>query len=104
MAEEIGRRQFLSRMSLALLGMAGGGRVLHRRHLLQSVARTPGAGRIDLGKVDDYAVGKPSRLLRRPSPLPSGRAERPKTAVYVRRVAAKRPTIFAVNCTHRAAR
>ncbi len=95
------RRRFLSRLSIMLGGacaavvgvpMAG--------FVLAPLFRRVPQPWLDLGAVDDFAVGETVNVvISDPSPLPWAGITA-KNAAWVRRVGAEVFVVFAVNCTH----
>ena len=96
-----GRRQFLSRLSLALGGAIGAAIGLPIiGFLLAPLLRRPGEEWRPVGMVGQFPVGQTIQvLIEDPSPVPwSGLAAR--TAVWLRRESERDFVAFAVNCTH----
>jgi menaquinol-cytochrome c reductase iron-sulfur subunit len=99
--EVVSRRRFLSRVSLALSGIAGavlGVPVVG--YLLSPLLNPPPDVWRDLGPIDQYSVGETVDVVfEEPSPLPwAGQTAR--TAAWLRRSDASTFTAFAMNCTH----
>ncbi len=95
------RRRFLSRMSLALSGLAGavvGVPII--AYLLSPLLRPAGREWRDLGLVENFRVGETVEVaFDEPSPLPwAGQTAR--TAVWLRRTGERDFIAFALNCTH----
>jgi menaquinol-cytochrome c reductase iron-sulfur subunit len=102
MADEVEtRRQFLSRISLALSGLAGAVvSVPILAYLLSPLLqRTPEEWR-NLGQVENFRIGETVEVaFDEPSPLPwAGQTAR--TAVWLRRTGDRDFTAFGLNCTH----
>lgn len=95
------RRRFLSRVSLALSGLAAAVvSVPILAYLLSPLLEpTPNEWR-DVGLVDNFRVGDTVEVAYDdPSPLPwAGQTAR--TAVWLRRISDQNFTAFSVNCTH----
>ena len=101
MAEEVGRRRFLSRVSLALSGLAGAVVAVPIVSYLLSPLINP-APRVwrDVGRLDEFKVGQTREVaVDDPSSLPWA-GQTALTAVWVRRTSLEDFTAFAVNCTH----
>ena len=101
MAEEVGRRRFLSRVSLALSGLAGAVVAVPIVSYLLSPLINP-APRVwrDVGRLDEFKIGETREVaVDDPSSLPWA-GQTALTAVWVRRVSENALTAFAVNCTH----
>ena len=101
MDDVVGRRRFLSRMSLALSGLAGAVVSVPIMAYLLSPLINPSRGVWrDLTPVDRLAVGETQKFtFEEPSPLPwAGQTAR--TALWLRRNDQASFTAFAVNCTH----
>jgi menaquinol-cytochrome c reductase iron-sulfur subunit len=100
-ADEVGRRRFLSRVSLALSGLAGAVVAVPIVSYLLSPLINP-APRVwrDAGRLDEFKVGETREVaIDDPSSLPWA-GQTALTAVWVRRLSADTFTAFAVNCTH----
>jgi len=100
-AEEVGRRRFLSRVSLALSGLAGAVVAVPIVSYLLSPLINP-APRVwrDVGRLDEFKIGETREVaVDDPSSLPWA-GQTALTAVWVRRVSENALTAFAVNCTH----
>src|SRR5438876_5320073 len=98
---EITRRQFLSRFSLALSALATAVvSVPILAYLLSPLIRTSPPAWRPLGAVESFRVGETVEVAYEdPSPLPwAGQTAR--TAVWLRRLGGDRFVAFAVNCTH----
>jgi menaquinol-cytochrome c reductase iron-sulfur subunit len=99
--ELLGRRRFMSRISLALAGLAGAVvSVPIVAYLLSPLLNPARASWLDLGAVGQYRVGATLEVaIDDPSPLPwAGQTAR--TAIWLRRNSDSEFTAFAVNCTH----
>jgi menaquinol-cytochrome c reductase iron-sulfur subunit len=97
----VGRRRFLSRISLALAGLAGAVMSVPIVAYLLSPLLNP-AREVwrDVGGLNDFTVGDTREVaFDDPSPLPwAGQTAR--TALWLRRESDQQFTAFAVNCTH----
>jgi menaquinol-cytochrome c reductase iron-sulfur subunit len=106
MADEqalVSRRRFLSRISLALSGLAAGVvSVPIIAYLLSPLLQAPPENWLDVGQVQNFQTGLTVEVgYDDPSPLPwAGQTAR--TAVWLRRTADTPPAFiaFALNCTH----
>jgi menaquinol-cytochrome c reductase iron-sulfur subunit len=101
MAEEVTRRRFLGRLSLALSGLAGAVVAVPILSYLLSplINPTPRIWR-DVGRLDEFKVGETREIsIDDPSSLPWA-GQTALTAVWVRRLDENSFTAFAVNCTH----
>jgi menaquinol-cytochrome c reductase iron-sulfur subunit len=100
-AEVLSRRRLLSRVSLALSGLAAAViSVPIVAYLLSPLLQpTPEAWQ-DVGAVDDFTVGDTTLVsFDEPSSLPwAGQTSR--AAVWLRRIEAREFTAFGLNCTH----
>jgi menaquinol-cytochrome c reductase iron-sulfur subunit len=99
--EEIGRRQFLTRLSIGLSTLAGAVVAVPIISYLLSPLINP-APRIwrPVGPVDKFKVGETIEVaIDDPSSLPWA-GQTSQTAVWVRRSSETAFTAFAVNCTH----
>jgi menaquinol-cytochrome c reductase iron-sulfur subunit len=97
----LSRRTFLSRVSLALSGMAAAVvSVPIIAYLLSPLLEPAPDEWLDVGAVDTFQVGTTVEVAYDdPSPLPwAGQTAR--TAVWLRRVSDTAFTAFAINCTH----
>lgn len=97
----LSRRRFLSRISLALSGLAGavvGIPIV--AYLLSPLLESPPNQWRDVGLVENFRVGETVEVAYEdPSPLPwAGQTAR--TAVWLRRSGEMDFTAFSVNCTH----
>ncbi len=97
----VSRRRFLTRMNLALGGLAGvvlGFPIV--AYLLSPLLSPAKQQWVSLGPVSSFSVGQTVEVaLEDPSPLPwAGQTAR--TAVWLRRLDQNRFTAFVVNCTH----
>ena len=104
MAEEdpvISRRRFLSRISLALSGVAAAVvSVPIIAYLLSPLLQPPPNEWRDVGAVDNFRIGETVEVAYDdPSPLPWA-GQTAHTAVWLRRVTATEFVAFVVNCTH----
>jgi menaquinol-cytochrome c reductase iron-sulfur subunit len=100
-ARLVSRRRFLSRVSLALTGVAGAVISLPIvAYLLSPLVNANRGTWVGLGPAAEYRVGETVEVaFDDPSPLPwAGQTAR--TAVWLRRDGDVRFTAFAVNCTH----
>jgi menaquinol-cytochrome c reductase iron-sulfur subunit len=100
-AEVVGRRRFLGRLSLGLVGLAGAVMsVPVLAYLLSPLLRPNRNVWRDLGPVDRYTVGDTVKVdFEEPSPLPwAGQTAR--AALWLRREDQARFLAFAVNCAH----
>jgi menaquinol-cytochrome c reductase iron-sulfur subunit len=100
-AEEVGRRRFLSRVSLALSGLAGAVVAVPIVSYLLSPLINP-VPRVwrDVGRLDEFKIGETREVaIDDPSSLPWA-GQTALTAVWVRRLSADAFTAFAVNCSH----
>jgi menaquinol-cytochrome c reductase iron-sulfur subunit len=100
-AAVLSRRRFLSRISLALSGLAGAVvSVPIVAYLLSPLLRPAPNEWRDVGSVDDFRVGDTVEVaFEEPSPLPwAGQTAR--TAVWLRRTGAREFVAFGLNCTH----
>ncbi len=99
--EVASRRRFLSRVSLALAGLAGAVLSVPIVAYLLSplISPAPQVWR-SLGPVDSYQVGETVAVaIEEPSPLPwAGQTAR--TALWLRRTGERSFTAFVINCTH----
>lgn len=95
------RRQFLSRVSLALSGLAGAVvSVPIIAYLLSPLLQPPPSEWRDLGVVDNFRIGDTVEVAYDdPSPLPWA-GQTAQTAIWLRRVTDQDFTAFSVNCTH----
>jgi menaquinol-cytochrome c reductase iron-sulfur subunit len=98
------RREFLSRVTIALSGLIAaivGLPILG--YLLAPLFRGPTDDFVAVGKTDDFPLGETKLVnIRDPSPLPWA-GQTAETALWVRRRAAGGPQmfqVFNVNCTH----
>ena len=95
------RRQFLARVSLGLMGLAGAVvSVPIVSYLLSPLLNPAPEPWLDVGAADAFKLGDTVKVdLPDPSSLPwAGQTSR--TAAWVRRDRAEQFTVFAVNCTH----
>ncbi len=97
----VSRRRFLSRISLALSGLAGAVVSVPILAYLLSPLINPAPSRwVDVGAADDYVVGSTTKVdLQDPSPLPWA-GQTATTAFWLRRESQDSFLAFAVNCTH----
>jgi menaquinol-cytochrome c reductase iron-sulfur subunit len=97
----VNRRRFLSRVSLALSGLAGAvvGIPIIAYLLSPLLEQAPNDWR-DVGLVENFRVGETVEVAYDdPSPLPwAGQTAR--TAVWLRRTSETDFTAFSINCTH----
>jgi menaquinol-cytochrome c reductase iron-sulfur subunit len=97
----VSRRRFLSRVSLALSGLAGAvvGIPIIAYLLSPLLEQAPNDWR-DVGLVENFRVGETVEVAYDdPSPLPwAGQTAR--TAVWLRRTSETDFTAFSINCTH----
>jgi menaquinol-cytochrome c reductase iron-sulfur subunit len=103
MTEEVmlSRRRFLSRLSLALSGLAAAVvSVPILAYLLSPLLRPADAQWRDLGLVENFRVGSTVEVaFDEPSPLPwAGQTAR--TAIWLRRTGERDFVAFGLNCTH----
>jgi menaquinol-cytochrome c reductase iron-sulfur subunit len=102
MAEDlVSRRRFLSRVSLALSGLAAAVvSVPILAYLLSPLLQRPAEVWRDLGLVDSFRVGETVEVAYdEPSPLPwAGQTAR--TALWLRRISDQEFIAFGLNCTH----
>jgi menaquinol-cytochrome c reductase iron-sulfur subunit len=97
----VSRRRFLSRVSLALSGLAGAiVSVPILAYLLSPLIEQEPADWRDVGLVENFRVGETVEVAYDdPSPLPwAGQTAR--TAVWLRRTSPSDFTAFSINCTH----
>jgi menaquinol-cytochrome c reductase iron-sulfur subunit len=101
MAEPIGRRRFLERLSLGLSGLAAAVvSVPLLSYLLSPLLRPAPRLWLDVGPVDAFPTGQTVlRTIPEVSPLPWA-GQTAETAIWVRRIGAQEFVVFAVNCTH----
>jgi menaquinol-cytochrome c reductase iron-sulfur subunit len=95
------RRKFLSRISLALSGLATAVvSVPIIAYLLSPLLRPAPRQWRDLGTIDDFVIGETVEVaFDEPSPLPwAGQTAR--TAVWLRRTGERDFTAFGLNCSH----
>jgi menaquinol-cytochrome c reductase iron-sulfur subunit len=97
----LNRRRFLSRVSLALSGLAGavvGVPII--AYLLSPLLEPPPNDWRDVGLVENFRIGETVEVAYDdPSPLPwAGQTAR--TAVWLRRTTDTEFTAFSINCTH----
>jgi menaquinol-cytochrome c reductase iron-sulfur subunit len=95
------RRRLLSRVSLALSGLAAAVvSVPIVAYLLSPLLQPPPEEWRDLGLVENFRIGETVEVAYdEPSPLPwAGQTAR--TAVWLRRTGARDFTAFGLNCTH----
>jgi len=100
-AAVLSRRRLLSRVSLALSGLAAAVvSVPIIAYLLSPLLRPAPNQWRDLGGVDDFQLGQTVEVaFDEPSPLPwAGQTAR--TAVWLRRTGEREFTAFGLNCTH----
>src|ERR1051326_936346 len=100
-SELISRRRFLSRVSLALSGLAAAVvSVPIIAYLLSPLLQQPAPQWRDVGAVDSFQVGQTVEVAYDdPSPLPwAGQTAR--TALWLRRASQTDFTAFGINCTH----
>ena len=100
-SELISRRRFLSRVSLALSGLAAAVvSVPIIAYLLSPLLQQPAPQWRDVGAVDSFQVGQTVEVAYDdPSPLPwAGQTAR--TALWLRRASQTDFTAFSINCTH----
>jgi menaquinol-cytochrome c reductase iron-sulfur subunit len=97
----VSRRRFLSRVSIALSGLAGavvGVPIV--AYLLSPLINPARNVWRDLGSVDQYQIGTTVQVaIEEPSPLPWA-GQTAQTAAWLRRDDANSFTAFSVNCTH----
>src|SRR5262245_31192856 len=101
MDEQLARRRFLNRLSLALSGMIGV--VLSvpiLSYLLTPLIRPAAQTWLDVGPVDGFTVGDTVlRSIKEVAPLPwSGQLA--EAGIWVRRTSQTAFTVFEVNCAH----
>src|ERR1043165_499366 len=97
----LSRRRFLSRVSLALSGLAAAVvSVPIIAYLLSPLLQQPAPQWRDVGAVDSFQVGPTGEgAYDDPSPLPwAGQTAR--TALWLRRASQTDFTAFSINCTH----
>lgn len=103
MSDEVSRREFLGRLSIALSALAGAVVGIPIVAYLLSPLIHPAVNIwTTLGKVADFQVGNTVEVnYKDPSPLPWA-GQTAETAVWVRRNSLTEGdfTVFAVNCTH----
>jgi len=101
MDERIARREWLNRLSLGLMGLAGVVvSVPLISYLLSPLLRPPPPAWVDVGPADDFQQGQTVlKSIKEVSPLPWA-GQTAETAVWVRRVDQQSFTIFEVNCAH----
>jgi menaquinol-cytochrome c reductase iron-sulfur subunit len=103
MAEDpmIGRRRFLTRVSLALSGVAAAVvSVPIIAYLLSPLLRPVADQWLDVGLVDNFRIGETVEVAYDdPSPLPWA-GQTATTAVWLRRNSETDFTVFSLNCTH----
>ncbi len=101
MRDELSRRSFLNRVSLALTGLMGGVLAIPVvAFLLSPLLKREAKAWTDVGPQDSFPSGQ--TVLRRvadPSPLPWA-GQTADTAVWVRRTGDADFVVFAVSCTH----
>ncbi len=101
MTEDVSRRAFFSRLSLALGGLAGlvlGVPVV--AYLLSPLLRPEPREWIDVGAADSFPEGETVlHSVADPSPL-TWAGQTAQTAAWVRRNGPQDFVVFAVNCTH----
>lgn len=95
------RRRFLTRLTLALVGLIGAVVTLPiLGYLLAPLIRPPRPQWIDVGPLDAFPIGETKLTsFRDISPLPYAGLTA-QTAIYVQRNGPQELRVFAVNCTH----
>lgn len=100
-ADLVARRQFLSRISIALTVLAGAVVSIPMvAYLLSPLLKPAISVWVPLGPVSSFPVGQTTQaVFHEPSPLPWAGLTA-LTAVWVRRISDGEFSVFAVNCTH----
>lgn len=100
-ATVVNRRQFLSRISIALTVLAGAiVSIPMLAYLLSPLLKPTISEWVPLGSLASFPVGQTTQAVyHEPSPLPWAGLTA-LTAVWVRRISDDEFTVFAVNCTH----
>jgi menaquinol-cytochrome c reductase iron-sulfur subunit len=101
MDEQVGRRRFLTGLSLGLSGLAAAVvSVPIIGYLLSPLIRPSPQAWLDIGPVGTFQIGQTVlRSIHDPSPLPWA-GQTAETAIWVRRTGEQEFVVFAVNCTH----